>query len=440
MDETRSSKKSPSTLLCAFCCCCCCFVLIPLVSTLTSIGLDECPTDVVLPDGGQIFPAHVVLKTRPYQFLTTGLFWTTTDIYEDETSSRKKLGFWRDYQRLVFWRKWVYTNDNEDALIHASPEAQLFGSRYRVHHCGSSNYWTVVENYWGVPFFQFGSQQRLFNVYNETGHHVADCMHQTSSIFDGLPRWTGIITSAVDKGVEIGRIQQVHIGKNFIIQFTDTEWSVQHYRPELLPDSVVGFLGAMFQLAGAETNGGASGGGGSFVSGTLVATKQGEWRRIEQIQIGDELAMGGRVKARMEFEAERSELFVYHGKAFIGNKTPTDTNLLTGGNIIACGGHAVFEPGNPGRWVRVRDATAAIPLGVQLWETLVASGQDRIRVYDLDVEKHRILVRAPDGQGGQVLFSDFSEVDPDHPTVTRFEKELLASLEHPRASNLDFEL
>jgi len=64
-------------------------VLIPLVSTLTSIGLDECPTDVVLPDGGQIFPAHVVLKTRPYQFLTTGLFWTTTDIYEDETSSRK---------------------------------------------------------------------------------------------------------------------------------------------------------------------------------------------------------------------------------------------------------------------------------------------------------------------------------------------------------------
>mmetsp|Transcript_11189 Transcript_11189/g.25064 ORF Transcript_11189/g.25064 Transcript_11189/m.25064 type:complete len:337 (-) Transcript_11189:105-1115(-) len=184
-----------------------------------------------------------------------------------------------------------------------------------------------------------------------------------------------------------------------------------------------GECGCVGDSAGSCPVGGGSGGGtsgGSFVAGTLVQIRDG-WQRIEDLRIDDEVALGGRVVARMEFMAFREETFLYRGAARTSIAKP----------IVVAGGHAVFDGK---RWMRVRDAPGASPIDDETWQSLLRPGETFLRVYDVDVEHHRLSIRSGETFGSDevdmdgIVFSDFSEVDPDHPLVENFEESLLGAL------------
>lgn len=114
----------------------------------------------------------------------------------------------------------------------------------------------------------------------------------------------------------------------------------------------------------------AASGGGCFVAGTLIQMEDGTEKPIEDIQIGDKTAVGGKVYA------------VY--------KAAWTRPVYNYGGILVTGEHPVLENGV---WKRVEDSESAYISKIQ-----------PTMVYDFSNDKHRILI-------GGVLFTDFAEQD-----------------------------
>ena len=111
-------------------------------------------------------------------------------------------------------------------------------------------------------------------------------------------------------------------------------------------------------------------GGGCFVAGTLIQMEDGTEKPIEEIQIGDKTAVGGKVYAVYKAAWTRP-VYNYRG-------------------ILVTGEHPVLENGV---WKRVEDSGNGFISKIQ--PTLV---------YDFSNDKHRILI-------GGIVFTDFAEQD-----------------------------
>ena len=117
-----------------------------------------------------------------------------------------------------------------------------------------------------------------------------------------------------------------------------------------------------------SVSGGGGGSGGCFVKGTPITMADGSTKPVEQVDLGDEIAEGGKVFAAGRFLTE--ELHDYEG-------------------IKVSGSHMVNEDGT---WVRVRDSEKGKPLG-----------DDEHTVYVFGAENRRILING-------ILFTDYFEV------------------------------
>jgi len=108
---------------------------------------------------------------------------------------------------------------------------------------------------------------------------------------------------------------------------------------------------------------------GCFIKGTLVTMADGTTKPVEQVDLGDEVAVGGLVFAVGKFL--NTELYDYKG-------------------IKVSGSHMVNEDGI---WMRVRDTKHGISLG-----------NDLNTVYVFGSENRRILIN-------DILFTDYFEVN-----------------------------
>ncbi len=122
---------------------------------------------------------------------------------------------------------------------------------------------------------------------------------------------------------------------------------------------------------GGNDGGGSSGGGSCFAIGTLLLLANGVLRAIENIDIGDILMEGGRVRTLI-----------------IGDGTTEDWYMY--GSTKLTGSHTVYENGE---WKRVCES-----------EKAVRSTPEK-RIYTLINEEHRVV--AADG----TIFGDYDEVD-----------------------------
>jgi len=121
-----------------------------------------------------------------------------------------------------------------------------------------------------------------------------------------------------------------------------------------------------YEAAEKSDNGG---GGGCFLKGTPVTMADGSTKAIEQVDLGDNVAKGGKVFATGKFLVEN--LHDYKG-------------------IKVSGSHMVSEDGN---WVRVEDSKHGKALG-----------DDEHTVYVFGAENRRILIN-------DILFTDYFEVN-----------------------------
>jgi len=126
--------------------------------------------------------------------------------------------------------------------------------------------------------------------------------------------------------------------------------------------------------------GGGGGGDGCFLKGTLVTMLDGSKKEIEKIDLGDEVAKGGKVFATGKFLV--NNLYDYKG-------------------IKVSGSHMVFEEGN---WTRVEDSKYGKALG-----------DEEHTVYVFGCENRRILIE-------DILFTDYFEVKDQDKLIEDKEK------------------
>ena len=118
-----------------------------------------------------------------------------------------------------------------------------------------------------------------------------------------------------------------------------------------------------------HNKGGGGGGGGCFLKGTLVTMSDGSKKEIQEIDLGDEVAIGGKVFATGKFLVKN--LHDYKG-------------------IKVSGSHMVSENN---KWVRVEDSKHGKLLG-----------NEEHTVYVFGSENRRILIN-------DILFTDYFEVN-----------------------------
>ena len=133
--------------------------------------------------------------------------------------------------------------------------------------------------------------------------------------------------------------------------------------------SAPGQQGQQGQSPKGSTTGGDGGNGGCFLAGTLVTMADGSTKPVEQVDLEDEVAVGGKVFAVGRFL--NTELYDYKG-------------------IKVSGSHMVNEDN---KWVRVEDSKHGKALG-----------DDEHTVYVFGAENRRILIN-------DILFTDYFEVN-----------------------------
>ena len=130
----------------------------------------------------------------------------------------------------------------------------------------------------------------------------------------------------------------------------------------------------------SSSGGGGSGGGGCFMAGTLITMSDGSYKPVELVDIGDEVAVGGKVFATGKFLIDN--LYDYKG-------------------IQVAGTHMVKEDG---KWTRVENSKHGVALG----------SEDAI-VYVFGSENRRIIIN-------NIEFTDYFELSEQQELVNHGEK------------------
>ena len=119
---------------------------------------------------------------------------------------------------------------------------------------------------------------------------------------------------------------------------------------------------------GSASSGGGGSGGGCFIAGTMITMADGSFKAVETVDIGDEVAVGGKVFATGKFLIDN--LYEYKG-------------------IQVSGTHMVKEDG---KWTRVENSTHGVSLG-----------DDDAIVYVFGSENRRIIINGTE-------FTDYFEL------------------------------
>jgi len=131
--------------------------------------------------------------------------------------------------------------------------------------------------------------------------------------------------------------------------------------------------------AGNPSSGGGGTGGGCFIAGTMITMHDGTFKPVEQVDIGDTVAVGGKVFATGKFLIDN--LYDYNG-------------------IQVSGTHMVKEDG---AWTRVEDSRMGRSLG-----------DDEVIVYVFGNENRRIIINGTE-------FTDYFELSEQQELINHGE-------------------
>lgn len=130
---------------------------------------------------------------------------------------------------------------------------------------------------------------------------------------------------------------------------------------------------------GGSSSGGSGSGGGCFIAGTMITMHDGSLKPVEQVDIGDAVAVGGKVFATGKFLIDN--LYDYNG-------------------IQVSGTHMVKEDG---AWTRVEDSRIGRSLG-----------DDEVIVYVFGNENRRIIINGTE-------FTDYFELSEQQELINHGE-------------------
>eukprot|EP00747_Dinoflagellata_sp_TGD_P060094 gnl/TRDRNA2_/TRDRNA2_151870_c2_seq1.p1 gnl/TRDRNA2_/TRDRNA2_151870_c2~~gnl/TRDRNA2_/TRDRNA2_151870_c2_seq1.p1 ORF type:complete len:277 (+),score=29.25 gnl/TRDRNA2_/TRDRNA2_151870_c2_seq1:42-872(+) len=164
---------------------------------------------------------------------------------DDDTS-----GYWEDYI-FISRNKYAFVQDGSTILVAWRPWGTIFGilaDGYNIERCGDDAHgYLIQEDYWARPWINVNSQ-KTFNIKeSNTGRIVAKSQHSVAnwaapSLFQ---HWTSSIKKPT--GEVIASIQQDSRYTDWF-QLTRQKWYTENKRPDLLPNEIVSFLAAFYDI------------------------------------------------------------------------------------------------------------------------------------------------------------------------------------------------
>ena len=218
-----------------------------------------------------------------------------------------------------------------------------------------------INNFGGTNLNDFDGINNFGGISNNDFDGIGNFGGISNNDFDGIGNFGGISNNDFDGVGNFGGISN-----NDFDGFDDFDDGTMTGRAD--PSGTGNFSDAVTGLDTSPGATGGEGGPGCFIKGTLITMADGSTKPVEQVDLEDEVAVGGKVFAVGRFL--NTELYDYKG-------------------IKVSGSHMVNEDGV---WMRVRDTKHGKSLG-----------DDKNTVYVFGSKNRRILIN-------NILFTDYFEV------------------------------
>lgn len=168
-----------------------------------------------------------------------------------------RLGFWSDINVLFALRRFAYSdtrNGGEDIVLEArAPWGLYMGMRYDIWRCAGdqSDGYSIVEDWSARPWFNWQKEATFDIISQRTGQKVARSHSRKNNNF---PMYSKFIRNKEIDVLDLNgnRIAHTYQQSQFDAGFTYRRYFVTNQKPEIVPNEVVSFLGAVWEIQGAK--------------------------------------------------------------------------------------------------------------------------------------------------------------------------------------------
>lgn len=228
-------------------------LMIPIAAeTVAWTRLSRCHTQEQngTPVWGSIIPA-TTMSQKPIKF--SQLFYHEVDVFDNSKANTPQIGYWTNVDIILgIFQMYAYTDTSagsERVLLQARkpPFRIYFGKRYELNLCNEQGRkFLIQEDYWNEPWFQLVSPQLILNISDaDTQQVIAVAQYNMTdrwSLFNSS--WSGVITAP--DGTLLATLQQENLATSG--WFANPRWYTQNLQPEILPNEVVSFLSAVYDI------------------------------------------------------------------------------------------------------------------------------------------------------------------------------------------------
>jgi len=245
-DGQGGGEEDP-VLACGIGSCCCCLLIGLFVLCYSNSPDLSCSSESGMGWNGVIPP--MTKSQRPTE---NRWFRNDVDVFNTQLSNETVIGRWTSAKRWFSGKAYVYSmvvGDAEQVVLKAevptgwnwdqSHDFQLYicsdsSQRYKINEDVSAKYKFVI-----------GSKTRNYAISSPAGVKIAESIHEKSDLFTfGGAHWAVDIKAPT--GQALAKIEQQSYAETS--WFDHKSYSATNYQPEFLPNEVVSFLSAVFDL------------------------------------------------------------------------------------------------------------------------------------------------------------------------------------------------
>ncbi|CAE8626969.1 unnamed protein product [Polarella glacialis] len=226
-------------------------LIVPIVVEVvawTKQGSCDAKEGQVAAPWGTVVPAATMTQM---QSSWTNMAWYQVDVYDQAVSNTTTLGYWSDVDLLFgMISKYVYVDSitGRTVLEAWKPGVFFMGKRFHLARCaGAGAEYFIEEDWWTRQWFNWDASIK-FNIKNSAGEIIATSQRKRSNVWSIFSRndWQGTIESP--NGDLIAALKQEPFTSGDLF-FTWQKWHTKNLRPDLLPNEVVSFLSAVYDIA-----------------------------------------------------------------------------------------------------------------------------------------------------------------------------------------------
>ena len=242
------SNGGKAKMVMALCCLCCGLFFLFGAEGIAWARQASCNME----QGDQGISWNVVIPpkttTQMQNGFMTSWLWHQVDVYNENATSTPMIGYWSNLDLFFgLLQKYAYVQSDVPTALEAwQPWGFYFGQRYHVWTCSSLfREYYIEEDYWARPWFSLNAQ-KIFNIREmPSGVLVARSQHQVADVFSLGAHWVATVETLA--GDAIATLRQEPPWTWWFL-FTYQKWHVENHRPDLLPNEVVSFLAAVYDI------------------------------------------------------------------------------------------------------------------------------------------------------------------------------------------------